>query len=292
MITTSKQLKDKIANISGGDSKMAQILLRKYVMERFLARLALSKYKNHFILKGGMLVSAIVGEDARSTMDIDTTVRSLSLNKSTIEATVKEIMEIDLEDRLQFEFSSIEEIMEEHDYTGIRITLKVYLEKLRETIRIDLSAGDAITPEAVCLSYPMMFDQGSIELRSYNIETLLAEKIETILSRSTANTRMRDFYDIHILWNDASNEVDIETLRDAIRATASKRGTDYVIEDGEMILEEIAMSPAMKYQWDNYQRTNKYVGDLAWDEVIGSVSNILLDEINLDQTDDFEMTMF
>lgn len=159
-------------------------------------------------------------------------------------------------------------------------------------LAVDLSAGDAITPEAVCLSYPMMFDQGSIELRSYNIETLLDEKIETILSRSTANTRMRDFYDTHILWNDASNEVDIETLRDAIRATASKRGTDYIIEDGERILEEIAMSPAMKYQWDNYQRTNKYAGDLAWDEVIESVSNILLDEINLDQTDDFEMTMF
>ena len=149
MINTSRQLKDKIKNLSGGNSLRAQTLIRKYVMERFLARVAKSKYQNNFILKGGMLISAIVGEDARSTMDIDTTVQSLSLTNEDIQRIINEIASIDLGDNLTFTLSNTETIRDDFDYPGVRVTLKVIFEKLKETVNIDISTGDEITPSAV-----------------------------------------------------------------------------------------------------------------------------------------------
>ena len=166
IIKTSRQLKDKIANLSGNDSTKAQMLIRKYIMERFLARIAQSEYKNNFILKGGMLVSALVGVEARATMDIDTTVRSLSLTKEVASSIIKEIAETDLDDGLAFSITKVEDIMEEHDYAGIRFTLEVTLEKLRDTIKIDVSTGDEITPAAIEFSYKMMFDDEKLDIWS------------------------------------------------------------------------------------------------------------------------------
>ena len=201
-IKTSRQLKDKIKNLSGGDFAKSQMLLRKYIMERFLARISVSEYKNNFILKGGMLVSAVLGKDARSTMDIDTTIRHLPINLDDAKIIVTKIMKIELDDGILYEIVRIEDIMEEHDYSGVRITLKAHIDGIKETIKIDISTGDEITPFAIQFSYNMMFDQGNISILSYNLETLFAEKLETVLARNTANTRMRDFYDIHILWRE------------------------------------------------------------------------------------------
>jgi predicted nucleotidyltransferase component of viral defense system len=289
MIKTSRQLKDKIKNLSHGDSTKAQILTRKYMMERFLARVAASNYRDQFILKGGMLVSAIVGEEARSTMDIDATVRSLPLSEDYIKSVIANIVSLDLSDNLSFRIEDAKSIMEEHDYSGIRITMKVLLENLRETITVDISTGDAITPSAVRFSYPMMFEQGDINVWSYNLETLLAEKIETILARSTANTRMRDFYDIHILWNYENDYINTNILREAFDATAQKRHTDHLINDAKQILEDIENSTYMKRMWENYRRSNTYVGALEWEEALESVKSIVLDEIAL--TEGFELTM-
>lgn len=289
MIKTSRQLKDKIKNLTGGDSKKSQILTRKYMMERFLARVAKSKYRYNFILKGGMLVSAIVGEDARSTMDIDATVRALPLTANDIKAIIEEITSIDLSDNLNFEITDAKEIMEEHDYSGMRITMKVMLETIRETITFDISTGDAITPSAMTFSYPMMFEQGEINILTYSLETLLAEKLETILARATTNTRMRDFYDIHTLWNFDENLIKTDVLREAYFATTQKRQTEHLIDDAEQILDDIANSEHMILMWSNYRNSNNYVGELEWDDVFKTVQHIVLDEIAI--TDGFALTM-
>ena len=279
IIKTSRQLKDKIANLSGNDSKKAQTLIRKYMMERFLARIARSEYKNNFILKGGMLVSALVGVESRATMDIDTTVRMLPLTKDNAIEVIAEIMKIDLDDDIFYEIKKVEDIMEEHDYSGVRFTISVTLEKLRDTIKIDISTGDEITPSAIEFSYPMMFDDERINIWSYNLETMLAEKLETVIARSTLNTRMRDFYDIHILWSEKTNMINIETLCRAIINVARKRGTLELFDDIDEILDDIVESDYLRNNWNNYRKGSYYVGDLEWSDVLETTVNILKNEI-------------
>ena len=279
IIKTSRQLKDKVSNLSGNDSKKAQTLIRKYMMERFLARIARSEYKNNFILKGGMLVSALVGVEARATMDIDTTVRMLPLSKDKAVEVITKIMKIDLDDGIAYEIKKVEDIMEEHDYSGVRFTVAVTLEKLRDTIKIDISTGDEITPSAIEFSYPMMFDNEKLYVWSYNLETLLAEKLETVISRSTLNTRMRDFYDIHILWSEKADMINIETLRHAIINVARKRGTLALFDNTEEILSDISESEYLRNNWGNYKKGSYYVGDLPWDTVLETTLFIFKNEI-------------
>ena len=279
IIKTSRQLKDKVSNLSGNDSKKAQTLIRKYMMERFLARISHSKYKNNFILKGGMLVSALVGVESRATMDIDTTVRMLPLTKDNAIEVIAEIMKIDLDDDIFYEIKKVEDIMEEHDYSGVRFTISVTLEKLRDTIKIDISTGDEITPSAIEFSYPMMFDDERINIWSYNLETMLAEKLETVIARSTLNTRMRDFYDIHILWSEKANMINIETLRRAIINVARKRETLELFDDIDEILDDIVESDYLRNNWNNYRKGSYYVGDLEWADVLKTTVNILKNEI-------------
>ena len=279
IIKTSKQLKDKVSNLSGNDSKKAQTLIRKYMMERFLARIACSEYKNNFILKGGMLVSALVGIEARATMDIDTTVRMLPLTKDKTVEVITEIMKIDLDDGISYEIKKVEDIMEEHDYSGVRFTVAVTLEKLRDTIKIDISTGDEITPAAIEFSYPMMFDDEKLYIWSYNLETMLAEKLETVIARSTLNTRMRDFYDIHILWSEKSDMINIETLRRAIINVSRKRGTLELFDNADEILNDIAQSNYLRNNWSNYKKGSYYVGDLEWSDVLETTVDILKYEV-------------
>lgn len=279
IIKTSKQLKDKVANLSKKDSKKAQTLIRKYLMERFLARIASSNYNNNFILKGGMLVSAIVGVAARATMDIDTTARMIPLTKNKAEKIITEIIKINLDDGIAYEIKKIEDIMEGHNYSGVRFTIEASLENLRDSIKIDISTGDEITPSAIEFLYPMMFNNENLHIWSYNLETLLAEKLETVIARSTLNTRMRDFYDIHIIWTEKSDIVDIETLRRAIINVARKRGTLNLFNNTNEILNDIAESKHIKNDWDNYKKANYYVGDLEWIIVFETTVKILKKEV-------------
>lgn len=290
IIKTAKQLKDKVANLAHGDSQKSQILIRKYAMESFLRRVSFSEYKNHFILKGGMLVSALVGEDSRSTMDIDTTVKSIPLTIDSIKTVVSKIISLSNEDPLQYQIVSIETIMEEHDYSGLRIKLGVSLENLKDVITIDISTGDIITPSAVEFDYKMMFDDETIEIMTYNVETLLAEKIETILSRTILNTRMRDFYDVYILTNDNSVEIDDTLVRDALEETSQKRGTSYIFDNYDQVLEDIQNNESLANLWNRYQTNNDYVGNLSWDKVLGSVIDYIEYEMNMDQS--FDITPF
>lgn len=268
-----------MSNLSGNDSKKAQTLIRKYMMERFLARIARSEYKNNFILKGGMLVSAFVGVEARTTMDIDTTVRMLSLTKDKAIEVITAIIKVNLDDGISYEIKKVEDIMEEHDYSGVRFTVAAMLEKLRDTIKIDISTGDEITPAAIEFSYPTMFGDKRLCIWSYNLETVLAEKLETVIARSTLNTRMRDFYDIHILWSEKADIINIDTLRRAIINVARKRGTIELFDNTDEILRDIVESDYLRNNWSNYKRGSFYVGDLSWDTVLGTILFIFKNEV-------------
>ena len=272
MITTSMQLKAKIRNLSGGDNDRARVLIRTFIMERFLERVALSPYRDKFILKGGMLVASMVGLEARATMDIDTTMQAMPLTMENARSVIEDILRVDVQDGVSFTITKVSDIMEEHDYPGIRFMLEATLDKMRQAIKIDISTGDVITPHDVPYSYKLMFEDRTLSLRSYNLETLLGEKLETIMARETANTRMRDFYDIHVLMQ--QTPIDHKVLHDAFMATSMKRNTTDILPRFDSILEEVKTDPAMQDMWNKYRRDNFFVGELTWDEVNESVRKL------------------
>ena len=227
MISSSRQLKDKVRNISDGNSNKASTLIRNFMMERFLERVSISSYRDNFILKGGMLVASIVGVDMRATMDIDTTVKALPLNEADVQRIIEEICNIPLEDNVSFQIKSTRTIMEEFDYPGIRVMLEATLDRMRQAIKIDISTDDVITPKAVEYDYKLMFEDRTISVLTYNKETLLAEKMQTIINRGIANTRLRDFYDVYSIMNFYGEQIEKQVLYDAFSATCEKRKTVY-----------------------------------------------------------------
>lgn len=270
MIKTSRQLKDKVRNMARGDSAKAQLLIRNYGMERFLERVSLSEHRDNFILKGGMLVSAMVGLENRATMDIDTSIRNIPLDTIAAKAMVEEIIAVPVDDNIRFEINDFGTIMDDAEYSGVRISLNAFLDATRIPLKIDISTGDAITPAAVNYQYKLMFEERYITLWAYNLETVLAEKIETVLSRSVLNTRLRDFYDLYVL-QDTGLEIDKATLAAALTATARKRGSEQVLVLYERTLDEIRISPLMREQWERYQGKNNYAAGIVWDDVISDI---------------------
>lgn len=270
MIKTSRQLKDKVRNMARGDSAKAQLLIRNYGMERFLERVSLSEHRDNFILKGGMLVSAMVGLENRATMDIDTSIRNMPLDTIAAKAMVEEIIAVPVDDNIRFEINDFGTIMDDAEYSGVRISLNAFLDATRIPLKIDISTGDAITPAAVNYQYKLMFEERYITLWAYNLETVLAEKIETVLSRSVLNTRLRDFYDLYVL-QDTGLEIDKATLAAALTATARKRGSEQALALYERTLDEIRISPLMREQWERYQGKNNYAAGIVWDDVISDI---------------------
>lgn len=270
MIKTSRQLKDKVRNMARGDSAKAQLLIRNYGMERFLERVSLSEHRDNFILKGGMLVSALVGLENRATMDIDTSIRNMPLDTIAAKAMVEEIIAVPVDDNIRFEINDFGTIMDDAEYSGVRISLNAFLDATRIPLKIDISTGDAITPAAVNYQYKLMFEERYITLWAYNLETVLAEKIETVLSRSVLNTRLRDFYDLYVL-QDTGLEIDKATLAAALTATARKRGSEQALALYERTLDEIRISPLMREQWERYQGKNNYAESIVWDDVISDI---------------------
>lgn len=270
MIKTSRQPKDKVRNMARGDSAKAQLLIRNYGMERFLERVSLSEHRDNFILKGGMLVSAMVGLENRATMDIDTSIRNMPLDTIAAKAMVEEIIAVPVDDNIRFEINDFGTIMDDAEYSGVRISLNAFLDATRIPLKIDISTGDAITPAAVNYQYKLMFEERYITLWAYNLETVLAEKIETVLSRSVLNTRLRDFYDLYVL-QDTGLEIDKATLAAALTATARKRGSEQALALYERTLDEIRISPLMREQWERYQGKNNYAAGIVWDDVISDI---------------------
>lgn len=271
MIKTSRQLKDLIRNLSKDKAADAQILMRNYMMERFLERISLSEYKDKFILKGGMLVAAMVGIDARSTMDLDATVRGANVNVEDVENIISNIISVSIDDSVKFTVKQISEIMDEAEYPGVRVSLETEFDGVRTPLKVDISTGDIITPSAVSYTFKLMLEDRTIDVLAYNLETVLAEKLETVVSRATTNTRMRDFYDIHILNNLHGETVDYEILGQALSATAKKRGTETFLSESEEVFDEIEDSDAMQKLWKSYQKKFSYAADITWHSVMESI---------------------
>ena len=275
MIHSSKQLKDLIRNLSKEVGIEAHVLIRKYMMERFLERVSSSKYNGSFILKGGMLVAAFVGVEARATMDIDTNIKGIPVTIVDMERTITEISNIDLDDNVKFRIKKVSEIMDEAEYSGIRFSMDAVLDGAVIPLKIDISTGDVITPREIAYSYKLMFEDRTIPIMTYPIETVLAEKLETVISRSITNTRMRDFYDIHILLKSQNINADILAL--ALERTAKKRGNFSLLENVESVLKIVKSDEDMKRLWDIYQKKFKYAGEYTWDEVIHSVRELSIE---------------
>ena len=276
MITTARQLKDLIRNLSKKKSADAQILMRNYMMERFLERISLSEYKNQFILKGGMLVAAMVGLDARATMDLDATIKGTNVSVEDVEMIISKIISIPLNDGVLFRIKRISEIMEEADYPGVRVSMETKFDGVITPLKIDISTGDIITPREIKYNFNLMLEDRTIEVWAYNLETVLAEKLETVISRNVTNTRMRDFYDIYILQKLYGEQLSKDVLWDALVATAKKRETLEQIEteDIDEVFDEIQSSSVMENLWKAYQRNYSYSADIPWHTIMKSIRTL------------------
>lgn len=274
MIKTARQLKDLIRNLSREKSADAQLLMRNYMMERLLERISLSAYKDKFILKGGMLVAAMVGLDARSTMDLDATVKGANVTAEDVENMIAAIVSVPLDDGVRFRIKKISEIMDEAEYPGVRVSLETEFDGVMTPLKIDISAGDVITPREVRYNFKLMLEERTIDVWAYNLETVLAEKLETIISRTITNTRMRDFYDIHILCQIYEKNPDTAILREALNATAKKRGTEQLLQDAIDVFGTIENDAVMQKLWLAYQKKFSYASEISWKEVMRSVRGL------------------
>lgn len=266
-MSKAMSLKAKIRNIAKQKNIPAQVVLQNYMFERLLVRLSASKYKDKFVLKGGMLVAAIVGLDNRATMDMDTTLRNLPLTPEAIRSALEEVCRIEYNDDVVFEVGTITPIREDDIYGGYRIMLNAKFDTLLTPISIDVSTGDVITPYAVQYSFHEIFDDEKLyDLWAYNIETVMAEKVETILRRGVFNTRPRDFYDTYILFT--TQKFNMGVFEKALDATANHRGTTLQISDVSSIMQNIEESAELKTMWDKYRKQFSYAKDIEYDQII------------------------
>ncbi|MBP5469756.1 MAG: nucleotidyl transferase AbiEii/AbiGii toxin family protein [Candidatus Riflebacteria bacterium] len=270
------QLKSLIKNKAIQSHISPQLVMQNYLLERLLERIATSKYRQNFIIKGGFLISAIVGLNTRTTMDLDTTLTGLSLTEEQLRVIFNEICNQPKEDDLKFKVTTITEIREKDDYPGLRINLLAQYPPINTPLSIDITTGDKITPKAIEFKFPKMFEKGEISCLTYNIETLLAEKLETIVTRSTNTTRPRDYYDVYLISSMQSYNLDL--LREAIKNTAKKRNSLEIISNFAPIIEDIKNSQRMKQQWLSYCKQFQYANSIDFQEICDKIE-ILLNDI-------------
>jgi predicted nucleotidyltransferase component of viral defense system len=274
MIKTAWQLKDRIRNLAKSKSADAQVLMRNYMMERFLERISVSEYRDKFILKGGMLVAAMIGLESRATMDIDGTIKGINVNVEDVEKMIAAIVSVPMDDGVEFQVKRISEIMDEAEYPGIRVSMETRFDGVRTPLKIDISTGDAITPREVRYRFKLMLEERSIDIWAYNLETVLAEKLETVVSRSITNTRMRDFYDLHMLSQLYGQTIVPADLSAALTATARKRNTEKYLADVVAALDEIEADVNMVKLWAAYQKKFSYASDVTWNSIMTSVRSL------------------
>ena len=272
---TSEQIKGRIKSVAKQNNADARTLMRIYMMERFLERLAQSEYRDNFIIKGGILVTAMIGVAHRSTMDIDTSMKNLNLSAEDALRVVNQVKDIDLDDGVSFEVKDVSNIMDEMEYPGIRVTMNANVGRLITPLKIDISTGDMITPRAIEFNYDLLLEDRSISLWSYNLETILAEKLQTVLARGILNTRMRDFYDIRMLLDTYEDKVNKAVLKDAFAATCKKRGTDHLQEQAEEIIKIIEADEQLQVLWRAYQKKYSYAADIDYASVISGVRKLM-----------------
>ena len=272
---TPEQIKGRIKSVAKQNNADARTLMRIYMMERFLERLAQSEYRDNFIIKGGILVTAMIGVAHRSTMDIDTSMKNLNLSAEDALRVVNQVKDIDLDDGVSFEVKDVSNIMDEMEYPGIRVTMNANVGRLITPLKIDISTGDVITPRAIEFNYDLLLEDRSISLWSYNLETILAEKLQTVLARGILNTRMRDFYDIRMLLDTYEDKVNKVVLKDAFAATCNKRGTDHLQEQAEEIIKIIEADEQLQVLWRVYQKKYSYAAEIDYASVISGVRKLM-----------------
>ena len=272
MKRNTMSLKAVVNNIAKENKVSAQSVLQTYMLERLLERISVSKYKDNFILKGGMLISAMLGIDSRTTMDIDTTIKGFELTQENIQMIMEEVCKIDLQDDITLSMNKVEEIRENDDYNGYRLTFEAkYANSMPVIMKIDVTTGDKITYREIEYSFDLMLEDRKIHVWSYNVETVLAEKFEAIIKRGVLGTRIRDFYDVHMLLKTQIKNIDWKTLKVAIIFTAEHRDSLEVIKDWKQVVEELEADETMKNQWKRYQKNNFYAEGISYEELIESV---------------------
>lgn len=278
------QLKAMIKKVAVAKNISPQLAMQNYMLERILARIEKSPYQKNFIVKGGFLIGAIVGIDSRTTMDLDTTITGFALTRDKLQEIFESVCKIEVNDDLQFSIESISEIRECDDYPGLRLSLKATYEKMKVPLTIDVTTGDIITPAAVISGIPTMFDEGILNVYSYTLETILAEKLETIISRAEVNTRPRDFYDVYLLSKLRSHGYNISVLKLALERTSKKRGSFDVIKQWKTIIPKIESSENQKNNWHKYCETNAFAKGIAYEDICDSIKNLMevvLDKVNI-----------
>lgn len=274
MSSKAMSLKGKIKNYAKNNNIAAQVVLQNYMFERFLERLSLSEYSDKFVVKGGMLIAAIVGLDTRSTMDLDTTLRNLPLTEEQISVVLSTICKIELKDDVLFKIKSVLPIRKDDVYGGYCVRLDAIYDTIVTPLSIDISTGDIITPAAIKYEFGGIFDEDvKISLWGYNIETVMAEKVETILSRGVFTSRPRDFYDVFILGT--TQKYDKEVFKEALKATAIHRGSLRKIADIKGIIEQISLNTDLKNMWEKYQKKFVYAREISYESIINALETIL-----------------
>lgn len=273
-MSNAMSLKAKIRNIAKQKNIPAQVILQNYMFERLLVRLARSEYKDKFVLKGGILVAAIVGLDNRATMDLDTTLKSLPLTPDAITGVLQQVCLIESDDDVTFEVGTVTPIRDDDIYGGYRVMLNAKYDTIVTPLSIDVSTGDAITPNPVEYTFSEIFDdEKSYCLWAYNIETVMAEKIETILRRGVFNTRPRDFYDAYILAT--TQKFNKSLFAEALKTTAVHRGTTEQISDISTILKNIEESPEIRVMWEKYRKQFAYAEGIEYESVLQEIKNLI-----------------
>ena len=274
-MTNAMQLKALIKNLAKEKCISAQLVLQNYMLERFLERISLSSYRDNFIIKGGFLIASMVGLDTRATMDMDATIKGYPVKEDSIRKMIEEILGIPIEDGITFRLQSIHEIREDDEYSGYRASLIAEYGRMAVPLKLDITSGDKITPREIEYSYKLMWENRSISILAYNLSTILAEKLETILSRADQNTRPRDYYDVYILTKLQGENIDDKTLSLALSATAEKRGSAHLLSQFRDILSTVKSSSIMKIRWENYQKDFDYAKGIEFEECCNAIISLL-----------------
>ena len=270
---TSEKLKGKIKSFSEKNNLKAQEVLQMYFFERFLTRLEKSRYKANFIIKGGFLISSIIGIQNRTTMDIDTTIKGLPVKEEIIKEIILEILNIEVNDEIEFVLGKIENIREILEYENYRLHLTANFEKIKNPLKIDITTGDVIIPSEIEYSYETIFKE-KLNILAYSLETLIAEKYETIIKRNITTTRLRDFYDIYMIFKLKNDKINVNNLKQAIWETAKNRNSTEEILESKEILEDIKNDEYLNKQWNIYKNENKYVDNIQFSEILELLNKI------------------
>lgn len=276
----SESLKGKIRNIANSKNLRSQEVLQMFFFERFLERLSKSEYKFNFVIKGGLLISSMIGIDNRTTMDMDATIKGVPLKEEVIRNIVSEIINVEVEDGIEFEITDISHIREEDEYENFRVHLIANFGKIKNDMKIDITTGDVITPKEIEYLYPCMFQEKSLRVLAYSLEMILAEKYESVIKRNITTTRMRDFYDLYNLYNLRKEDINFDILKQAIISTARRRESLSLMKQAIEIIEDIKEDDYLKELWTVYLADNLYVGDLNFSETV-KVIEIIADKIAL-----------